>query len=114
MALVGLFGALVFYTCHCVWVSAEMYSAPSIVLQSRGHDGSVHVFDDFRESYAWLNANTHDNAKVGLKMVAGLLHAHWHVYTAGCLHTGAFMLQCCKCRWQRASCSCSSHGAGND
>ena len=45
-------------------VSAEMYSAPSIVLQSRGADGSLHVFDDFRESYAWLRFNTHPNAKV--------------------------------------------------
>ena len=45
-------------------VSAEMYSAPSIVLQSRGPDGSTHVFDDFRESYAWLRQNTDENAKV--------------------------------------------------
>ncbi|KAK9810592.1 hypothetical protein WJX73_002972 [Symbiochloris irregularis] len=64
LALAGLLGALIFYTCHCVWVSAEMYSAPSIVLQSRSPNGDVHVFDDFREAYAWLNANTHDNAKV--------------------------------------------------
>ena len=41
-----------------------MYSAPSIVLQSRGPDGSVHVFDDFRESYAWLRQNTAEDAKV--------------------------------------------------
>lgn len=41
-----------------------MYSAPSIVLQSRGQDGSVHVFDDFRESYAWLRQNTAEDAKV--------------------------------------------------
>ena len=48
----------------CPQVSAEMYSAPSIVLQSRGPDGSVHVFDDFRESYAWLRQNTKEDAKV--------------------------------------------------
>ena len=47
-------------------VSAEMYSAPSIVLQSRGPDGSVHVFDDFRESYAWLRQNTDEDAKVSI------------------------------------------------
>ena len=41
-----------------------MYSAPSIVLQSQGHDGSVHVFDDFREAYAWLRYNTPFNAVV--------------------------------------------------
>ena len=62
--LVGMLFLMVFFTAHSVWVSSEMYSAPSIVLQSRSPDGSVHVFDDFRESYAWLNANTHDNAKV--------------------------------------------------
>ena len=66
--LVGMLFLMVFFTAHSVWVSSEMYSAPSIVLQSRSPDGSVHVFDDFRESYAWLNANTHDNAKVRLLM----------------------------------------------
>ena len=54
---------------HVYQVSAEMYSAPSIVLQSRGPDGSVHVFDDFRESYAWLRQNTAEDAKV-----RGILH----------------------------------------
>jgi len=47
-----------------VWVSAEMYSAPSIVLQSRRPDGGMHVFDDFREAYAWLRHNTDPSAKV--------------------------------------------------
>ena len=46
-----------------MWVSAEMYSAPSIVLQSRRHDGGMHVFDDFREAYAWLRHNTDPSAK---------------------------------------------------
>jgi dolichyl-diphosphooligosaccharide--protein glycosyltransferase len=27
-------------------------------------DGSVHVFDDFREAYGWLRHNTHPEAKV--------------------------------------------------
>ena len=39
-----------------------MYSAPSIVMQTRGHDGSLHIFDDFREGYAWLRYNTPDDA----------------------------------------------------
>jgi dolichyl-diphosphooligosaccharide---protein glycosyltransferase len=47
-------GLLLFYACHCIWVSAEMYSAPSIVLQTRNSDGSVRTLDDFREAYAWL------------------------------------------------------------
>ena len=45
-------------------VSAEMYSAPSIVLQSRNPDGSLHVFDDFREAYAWMRYNTPPDSKV--------------------------------------------------
>lgn len=27
-------------------------------------DGSVYVFDDFREAYAWLRHNTHPESKV--------------------------------------------------
>eukprot|EP00195_Chlamydomonas_chlamydogama_P017867 CAMPEP_0202894230 /NCGR_PEP_ID=MMETSP1392-20130828/3670_1 /ASSEMBLY_ACC=CAM_ASM_000868 /TAXON_ID=225041 /ORGANISM="Chlamydomonas chlamydogama, Strain SAG 11-48b" /LENGTH=778 /DNA_ID=CAMNT_0049578859 /DNA_START=103 /DNA_END=2439 /DNA_ORIENTATION=+ len=49
---------------HCVHASADMYSSPSIVLQSWRQDGSMHVFDDFREAYAWLRHNTHREAKV--------------------------------------------------
>jgi dolichyl-diphosphooligosaccharide---protein glycosyltransferase len=48
---------------HCVWAAAEAYSAPSIVLTSRSHDG-LHVFDDFREAYAWLSHNTEVDDKV--------------------------------------------------
>ncbi|CAK0743080.1 hypothetical protein CVIRNUC_001442 [Coccomyxa viridis] len=67
-AIVGLFGLFfvgLFYTWHSIWVSAEMYSAPSIVMQTRGNDGSIHIFDDFREGYAWLRYNTPDDAIVG-------------------------------------------------
>eukprot|EP01025_Chloroclados_australasicus_P036448 TRINITY_DN3714_c0_g3_i2.p1 TRINITY_DN3714_c0_g3~~TRINITY_DN3714_c0_g3_i2.p1 ORF type:complete len:747 (-),score=99.69 TRINITY_DN3714_c0_g3_i2:376-2616(-) len=66
-ALVGLGLAammMIFYTFHSVYVSASHYSAPSIVLQSRRHDGGLHVFDDFREGYAWLRHNTDPEAKV--------------------------------------------------
>jgi hypothetical protein len=45
---------LLFYTLHCIWVSADVYSAPSIVLQTRNADGTKHTLDDFREAYAWL------------------------------------------------------------
>ncbi|CAD6333178.1 unnamed protein product [Miscanthus lutarioriparius] len=38
-------------------------SAPSIVLTSRSRDG-LHVFDDFREAYAWLSHNTDVDDKV--------------------------------------------------
>nr|XP_010924651.1 dolichyl-diphosphooligosaccharide--protein glycosyltransferase subunit STT3A [Elaeis guineensis] len=52
-----------FYVVHCVWAAAEAYSAPSIVLTSYAHDG-LHVFDDFREAYAWLRHNTDVDDKV--------------------------------------------------
>uniref|UniRef100_A0A0E0ITL7 dolichyl-diphosphooligosaccharide--protein glycotransferase n=1 Tax=Oryza nivara TaxID=4536 RepID=A0A0E0ITL7_ORYNI len=52
-----------FYVVHCVWAAAEAYSAPSIVLTSRSRDG-LHVFDDFREAYAWLSHNTDVDDKV--------------------------------------------------
>jgi dolichyl-diphosphooligosaccharide---protein glycosyltransferase len=52
-----------FLQIHCVWAAAEAYSAPSIVLTSRSHDG-FHVFDDFREAYGWLRHNTDADDKV--------------------------------------------------
>ncbi|KAG1367809.1 Dolichyl-diphosphooligosaccharide--protein glycosyltransferase subunit STT3A [Cocos nucifera] len=52
-----------FYVVHCVWAAAEAYSAPSIVLTSYAPDG-LHVFDDFREAYAWLRHNTDVDDKV--------------------------------------------------
>ncbi|KHN40395.1 Dolichyl-diphosphooligosaccharide--protein glycosyltransferase subunit STT3 [Glycine soja] len=52
IVLLVLLGA--FYVVHSVWAAAEAYSAPSIVLTSHSHDG-LHVFDDFREAYAWLS-----------------------------------------------------------
>ncbi|KAG2718376.1 hypothetical protein I3760_03G217100 [Carya illinoinensis] len=59
--LLVLLGA--FYVVHCVWAAAEAYSAPSIVLTSHSQDG-LHVFDDFREAYAWLSHNTEVDDKV--------------------------------------------------
>lgn len=53
-----------FYVVHCVWAAAEAYSAPSIVLTSHTGDGGLHVFDDFREAYAWLRHNTEEDDKV--------------------------------------------------
>jgi len=63
-ALFGVFLSLALYFRHSVYVSGEMYSAPSIVLQTRGPDGSVRVIDDFREAYAWLSHNTDPDCKV--------------------------------------------------
>ncbi|KAL4572258.1 hypothetical protein LXL04_019028 [Taraxacum kok-saghyz] len=52
-----------FYVIHSVWAAAEAYSAPSIVLTSHSPEG-LHVFDDFREAYAWLSHNTEVDDRV--------------------------------------------------
>lgn len=63
MAIFLLILLVAFYVVHCVWAAAEAYSAPSIVLTSHSPDG-LHVFDDFREAYAWLSHNTEVDDKV--------------------------------------------------
>lgn len=55
---------LCLYSYHCIWVTSEAYSSPSIVLSARSHDGSRIIFDDFREAYYWLRQNTPEDAKV--------------------------------------------------
>ena len=62
---IGLSSVLLcLYSYHCIWVTSEAYSAPSIVLSARSHDGSRIVFDDFREAYYWLRQNTPEDAKI--------------------------------------------------
>ncbi|KAG2453082.1 hypothetical protein HYH02_002414 [Chlamydomonas schloesseri] len=64
-ALLGMVLVLLgLYVVHCIHASADMYSSPSIVLQSPRQGGGYYVFDDFREAYAWLRHNTHPDAKV--------------------------------------------------
>lgn len=59
LTLALLLPFLAFYVVHCVWVSADAYSAPSIVLQAKsGKHDKPYFFDDFREAYAWLRYNT--------------------------------------------------------
>jgi dolichyl-diphosphooligosaccharide--protein glycosyltransferase len=52
------------YAWHCIWVTSEAYSSPSIVLSARGGHGDRIIFDDFREAYYWLRMNTPEDAKV--------------------------------------------------
>ncbi|KAK0402678.1 hypothetical protein QR680_016471 [Steinernema hermaphroditum] len=63
----GIVGAIMlmmaFYATHCIWVTSEAYSSPSIVLAARGSHGRI-IFDDFREAYYWLRQNTAEDAKV--------------------------------------------------
>ncbi|CAN1788914.1 Dolichyl-diphosphooligosaccharide--protein glycosyltransferase subunit STT3A [Linum perenne] len=64
LVLLGAFYVVCTVQVHCVWAAAEAYSAPSIVLTSYSNDGGLHVFDDFREAYAWLSHNTDVDDKV--------------------------------------------------
>lgn len=59
-----LIGALIMFVYHCTWVTSNAYSSPSVVLASRGADGSQHIIDDFREAYYWLRQNTKQDAVV--------------------------------------------------
>lgn len=62
--VVAVMGMLFWYVQHCVWVTSEAYSSPSIVLAAKQPDGSRVIFDDYREAYYWLRMNTADDAKV--------------------------------------------------
>ncbi|KAH8874286.1 Dolichyl-diphosphooligosaccharide--protein glycosyltransferase subunit STT3B [Schistosoma japonicum] len=55
---------LYLFVSHCVWVSSNAYSSPSIVLASYGKDGSRFILDDFREAYFWLWQNTKEDSRV--------------------------------------------------
>ncbi|KAF9439063.1 oligosaccharyl transferase stt3 subunit [Entomortierella beljakovae] len=55
---------LFMFAWHCTYVTSGSYSSPSIVLASRGRDGSQIIIDDFREAYYWLRKNTKEDAKV--------------------------------------------------
>lgn len=64
VVILPLIGALVMFVYHCTWVTSNAYSSPSVVLASRGADGSQHIIDDFREAYYWLRQNTKEDAVV--------------------------------------------------
>jgi dolichyl-diphosphooligosaccharide---protein glycosyltransferase len=55
---------LLIFVLHCTWTTSHAYSSPSVVLASRGPDGSNSVIDDFREAYYWLRQNTPQDAVV--------------------------------------------------
>jgi dolichyl-diphosphooligosaccharide--protein glycosyltransferase len=55
---------LLIFVLHCTWATSTAYSSPSVVLSSRGADGSPTVIDDFREAYYWLRQNTPEDAVV--------------------------------------------------
>jgi len=49
LIIAGMTILMLFYTFHCIWVTSEAYSSPSIVLAAKQPDGSKKYFDDFRE-----------------------------------------------------------------
>ena len=50
--MIFLIGAIsVYYINHCVWVAAEAYSSPTVIMASKGHDGQRRIIDDYREAY---------------------------------------------------------------
>ncbi|KAJ2341321.1 oligosaccharyl transferase stt3 subunit, partial [Coemansia sp. RSA 2618] len=64
----AVIGAILFLLCsfqwHSSWITSTAYSSPSVVLASRGPDGSQHIIDDFREAYYWLRRNTEPHERV--------------------------------------------------
>ena len=67
IAIVMIVGALFLlaqYVRHCIWVTSEAYSSPSVVLSARGQSGERIFFDDYREGYYWLRQNTDESAKI--------------------------------------------------
>merc|ERR1712137_254265 len=60
----GMTTLMIFYAYHCIWVTSEAYSSPSIVLAARQPDGSQMIFDDFRETYYWLRQNTPPETRI--------------------------------------------------
>jgi dolichyl-diphosphooligosaccharide--protein glycosyltransferase len=65
LAVVGTFVFYLYlFVFHCTWVTSNAYSSPSVVLASKGADGSQVLIDDYREAYYWLRMNTAEDAKV--------------------------------------------------
>ena len=49
---------------HSTLLAGEAYASPSIIMSSRGRDGSRHIVDDYREAYSWLRHNTEPDARI--------------------------------------------------
>lgn len=54
---------LVFFVFHCTWVAGSI-ATPSIFLTATEADGTVTIYDDYRQAYAWLKENTIEDARV--------------------------------------------------
>ena len=64
--LCGVVFMMLFYLVHCIYMAADFFSSPSVVMVSKDPTtGQKHVIDDFREAYTWLRSNAPPDAKVG-------------------------------------------------
>ena len=59
---VGTLLVCLFFGVHAVWVTAEMYSSPSVIVRANKPGGDVGTYDDFREAYYWMRQNTAEDA----------------------------------------------------
>lgn len=59
-----LFTLISSFIMHSVWVGAEAYASPSIILANKDSKGNKFIIDDFREAYYWLRMNTKTDAKI--------------------------------------------------
>ncbi|KAL7721384.1 dolichyl-diphosphooligosaccharide--protein glycotransferase [Entamoeba marina] len=70
MKKVGIYVAIILslllfiYSSHGLSAGRDTYSSPSLVMKVPTSDGNFVVFDDFRDSYRWLNENTPTDSKV--------------------------------------------------
>ncbi|KDD76460.1 STT3 subunit of oligosaccharyl transferase [Helicosporidium sp. ATCC 50920] len=64
IALGALLCGLLLYLRHGIYVAGELYSSPSVVIQTKREGGGPRIIDDFREAYSWLSHNTPEDAKV--------------------------------------------------
>ena len=64
VAAAALVFLLLFYLVSCIYMAADLFSNPSVVLMSRDRMGNRLVIDDFREAYTWMRMNTDPSAKI--------------------------------------------------
>ena len=64
IVIIFVAGACVYYINHCVWVAAEAYSSPTVIMSSKGQGGERRIIDDYREAYYWLRMNTEPDARI--------------------------------------------------
>lgn len=62
--LLVLLGMLVMFLNHSIWLVSKAYSTPSLYLTSKYSNGTLYIFDDFRDSQAWITNNVPEDSTV--------------------------------------------------